>query len=211
MARLTGPLMSLDASGSVAGALTFAKWKGRNYVRQLVTPANPKSAAQTAFRAMFGYLSRLWASIDTFDAGSQASWEDLAEAGNYSPFNAYMRYNQDRWSRFLAPVIDPAATPASAGALSTPAATAGVKSIAFTVDCAVNADTWGIIVFRAVGAAPTGLQTEVIAITEYQSGGTAGIQDLGLTPGVEYHYRAIAFSKSGQETALTADVDATPT
>lgn len=42
--------MSVDASGSYAGTLTFAKWKGRQYVRQLVTPSNPHSADQETAR-----------------------------------------------------------------------------------------------------------------------------------------------------------------
>lgn len=50
MAKVSGPLMSMDASGSFAGAIVFGKWKGRNVVRQLVTPSNPQTAAQTAVR-----------------------------------------------------------------------------------------------------------------------------------------------------------------
>lgn len=46
MAKVTGPLMSLDASGGFAGTLVFGKWKGRNTVRQLVTPSNPQSELQ---------------------------------------------------------------------------------------------------------------------------------------------------------------------
>lgn len=46
MAKVTGPLMSMDASGAFGGALVFGKWKGRPTVRQLVTPANPNSLAQ---------------------------------------------------------------------------------------------------------------------------------------------------------------------
>jgi hypothetical protein len=42
--------MSLDARGKFAGALVFSNWKGRPTVRQLVTPANPKSVAQTTSR-----------------------------------------------------------------------------------------------------------------------------------------------------------------
>lgn len=42
--------MSLDASGTYAGALTFAKWKGRQYVRNRVDPANPQSANQVITR-----------------------------------------------------------------------------------------------------------------------------------------------------------------
>ena len=50
MAKVTGPLMSMDASGKFGGALVFGKWKGRPTVRQLVTPANPQSAGQVAAR-----------------------------------------------------------------------------------------------------------------------------------------------------------------
>lgn len=50
MAKVTGPLMSLDASGGFAGTLVFGKWKGRNTVRQLVTPSNPQSTLQEAAR-----------------------------------------------------------------------------------------------------------------------------------------------------------------
>jgi hypothetical protein len=50
MAKVTGPLMSMDASGKFGGALVFGKWKGRPTVRQLVTPANPQSANQVEAR-----------------------------------------------------------------------------------------------------------------------------------------------------------------
>lgn len=50
MAKVTSPLMSLDASGAFGGALVFGKWKGRNTVRQLVTPSNPMSLTQVQAR-----------------------------------------------------------------------------------------------------------------------------------------------------------------
>lgn len=50
MAKVTGPLMSMEASGAFGGALVFGKWKGRPTVRQLVIPSNPKSANQTVAR-----------------------------------------------------------------------------------------------------------------------------------------------------------------
>lgn len=50
MAKVTGPLMSMDASGKFGGALVFGKWKGRPTVRQLVTPSNPQTANQVAAR-----------------------------------------------------------------------------------------------------------------------------------------------------------------
>lgn len=50
MAKVSGPLFSMEASGAYAGSLVFGKWKGRPYVRQLVTPANPNSANQETAR-----------------------------------------------------------------------------------------------------------------------------------------------------------------
>lgn len=65
MAKVSGPLMSLDARNQFAGAMVFTAWKGRNVVRQLVTPANPRSTdqavARTAVRVMgFG---QHWANL----------------------------------------------------------------------------------------------------------------------------------------------------
>lgn len=50
MAKVTGPLMSMDASGKFGDALVFGKWKGRNVVRQYTRPANPQTELQTDTR-----------------------------------------------------------------------------------------------------------------------------------------------------------------
>ncbi|MDZ7721677.1 MAG: hypothetical protein U5R06_02325 [candidate division KSB1 bacterium] len=41
MAKVTAPLFSLDASGTIGKAFTFSKWKGRKQLR-----ANPRFAVQ---------------------------------------------------------------------------------------------------------------------------------------------------------------------
>ncbi len=50
MAKVSGPLFSMEASGTYGGAVTFGKWKGRQYARQTVIPANPNSADQETVR-----------------------------------------------------------------------------------------------------------------------------------------------------------------
>lgn len=77
MAKVTGPLMSLDASGSVAETITFSKWKGRNYVRQRIIPSNPQTAGQLAGRSILGTIAKAAASVLT-------SFADAAHVG--SPF-----------------------------------------------------------------------------------------------------------------------------
>ncbi len=60
MARLTGALFSLAASGTIANTLTFAKWKGIQYARTRVVPANPNTAAQQEVRGVFATLTAMW-------------------------------------------------------------------------------------------------------------------------------------------------------
>ncbi len=50
MAKVSGPLMSMDARGKFGNTLVFSGWKGRPTVRQLVTPSNPQSTDQQAAR-----------------------------------------------------------------------------------------------------------------------------------------------------------------
>ena len=41
MVKVAAPMLSLEASGTIANSMTFSKWKGRPYVRTRVTPALP--------------------------------------------------------------------------------------------------------------------------------------------------------------------------
>lgn len=58
MAKVTAPLGSFSASGKVGKALVFFTHLGRNVVRGLVTPANPKSTTQGDSRLLLGALGR---------------------------------------------------------------------------------------------------------------------------------------------------------
>jgi hypothetical protein len=60
MAVVTGPLMSLTASGTIANTITYGDWKGIKYARTRVIPANPQSVEQTKTRTVFSYLNDLY-------------------------------------------------------------------------------------------------------------------------------------------------------
>lgn len=60
MARLTAPLLSLGASGSIAKSLVYSTWKGIPYARVHVIPANPKSVGQQEVRGVFATLTEMW-------------------------------------------------------------------------------------------------------------------------------------------------------
>lgn len=58
MAKVTGPLMSMSASGKLADAIVFFTWKGNNVVRQWLKPSNPQSADQGDTRIAMGGTGR---------------------------------------------------------------------------------------------------------------------------------------------------------
>ncbi len=90
MAKVTAPLLSLDASGTVGGTISFGKWKGRNYVRSKVTPYNPRSTAQTTHRTLFSSAVAVWKGMTTEDKGT---WNSRARALGLvmSGFNFYVQ------------------------------------------------------------------------------------------------------------------------
>jgi len=51
MAKVTGPLLSIEARGKIADAIVFFPWKGRHVVRQWLKPTNPASTKQGYVRA----------------------------------------------------------------------------------------------------------------------------------------------------------------
>lgn len=57
-AKVTGPLFSMGARGSLGKAIVFSFWKGTNVVREYLKPANPKSESQGDRRLMLGGLGR---------------------------------------------------------------------------------------------------------------------------------------------------------
>lgn len=77
MAKVSAPFLSLDASGTVASTLTASKWKGRNYMRLRIIPANPQTADQQEVRSILGTLAKSVTAVLT-------SYVDAAFVG--SPF-----------------------------------------------------------------------------------------------------------------------------
>lgn len=60
MAKTTGPILSLDGSGSIAKTVTFSRWRGIKYARQRVVPENPQTTEQSLTRDVFSFLVEAW-------------------------------------------------------------------------------------------------------------------------------------------------------
>lgn len=90
MVKVTGPFLSLDASGTLGGIMTGSKWKGVNYIRARVVPMNPKSEAQTAIRTVLSDGVSKW-KFGLITGLKKDFWNSYAKGLAESGFNRFMR------------------------------------------------------------------------------------------------------------------------
>ena len=207
MVKTTGPLFSLAASGTLGEAIVYSSNKGRSYVRQHVTPANPQTGAQIGRRAMTKFLSKQWASISAVD---QATWQDLADQMVVSPDNAYISQNLERWHIFLTPgktyPIGNTGTP-STSALS--AAGYEENRIKLRLDIVATNQGMGTAIFGTPGAAiTTAVGNCIIADPKI----TVATHYIYWTPPdrIQYTFDTISFSIDGVQVAANLPQTATP-
>lgn len=155
MAKVTGPLMSLEASGTIGNALTFSRWVGRPYVRRYTVPGNPQTLNQETHRNRFSAVGTIttWGTRNnqTYDANTDTVQELIKSktpadqrwngyllrvltSGNGAQYDAAksewegaMLANQAAWESAATGLAPPMSSAAQRGALgvSTTAATPG--------------------------------------------------------------------------------------
>jgi len=89
MARITFSPLITDARGKV-GDTVFSKWKGINYIRTRVTPANPNTAAQQNTRDKMAQAVSVWQYLDS---AVKAAWNRYGATLGISGFNAFTKKN----------------------------------------------------------------------------------------------------------------------
>lgn len=205
MARTIGPAMSFDASGQLGGAIVFSKWKGRNYIRSLVIPANPQTGKQVSVRSMLRFLTQEWSGLT--DA-NKATWKEDADQRSISPFNAYVSENQSRWANFRAPTkAYPAAENNITTTPGTPTAQGGTRMATVTIPITSAGNGWGVMIFRSQ---QTGFSTsfENLVHVGKISGTTPVVfTDTPLNPGT-YYYNFRIFSIDGKLGSELGEVSA---
>lgn len=175
MARVKGPLMSMEARGAYGGTLVFAQRKGQAVVRQLVTPANPMSADQEVAknRVRVGGVLQKWANATAMVMSGKTGTDSVRLAAA-APSN-------QTWNSYLVQLITGAggltytAAQAAYAALTAPQKTAWVDAAAALSPALVDVYQTG-----AGGVAATALSKgEAFFIYVY------GLSQIGLatTPG----------------------------
>lgn len=201
MAKVIGPFMSLDASGTLAGTITASKWKGRNYMRQRVTPSNPQTSAQTGVRSSFAGANAVWKANQV---QLTAAFSTLAAQTNISPFNAFVSTTQKRYSRSEHIANSPSPTvEAPANNITALAAEANGRYIDISWTDAVDTEAWATEIYAKLSANPTGVWQELIGIKNRGN----NMLTIGPMPSGTYKISGQAVHESGGVIALVTPVE----
>ncbi len=87
MAKVVGPLFSVDARGKLADSLVFMGWRGLKTVRQWTKPSNPNTESQKEVRNAFSASVENWHPLLGND---KEAWKLRASGEPKSGFNIYM-------------------------------------------------------------------------------------------------------------------------
>jgi len=157
---------------------------------------------------MFKWLAQHWAGMSTAE---KATWAGRADDGKYSPFNAFMAYNQSRWRDFNAPSDeDPAAEVATPPDACTGVATPDVRSMTLAITHGTAAADSGIMIFRSLTTSFTPAFSNCIAVIDADGAGDGVYIDTPLEAG-QYFYMANGFMVDGTEGADGTEFDGTVT
>lgn len=208
MVKVQAPALSMAASGKLGGAIVFASWKGRPYVRELVRPSNPKSGPQIGVRAMMKFLSQQWAGLSTAD---KEDWLTRAAATTISNFNAYVAYNMSRWRSFLAPSkTDPATEASTALTVSSLVATGAIHQASVAITPSAGTAIWGYAIFSDQVGTIVPAFSNCIAVIEADGANAVTFIHSPLAAG-EYYYKAKVINIDGKFGANSTEDSATVT
>lgn len=137
MVKVTAPALSFNAQGTIAKTMTFASWRGVQYARQRVIPANPQTTEQTTTRTVFATLREMWKRCD---ADQRAPWDAFAEGRPFLGLNKYIGENL-RVVRGDALFTDFLGSPGAKGGLALSSAAAIAGSGSGEIDCTITPTT----------------------------------------------------------------------
>lgn len=114
MSKVTTPLLSLAAKGSLANAITYTRRRGTNIVEKKPIPRNPQSLAQTYQRWDYQDGIFYWHTLSSIE---QKEWKSAARRYHMPGFSYFMRWYlnnlPDLAGRWHLDIISEAITPDS--------------------------------------------------------------------------------------------------
>lgn len=195
MVKTKGPCLSTKASGQLGRTLIYSSSKGRSYLKYYKRPAQPKTNAQLAMRAMTSFLSRSWQFIPT---AVQATWSIVDPAKDIPLYNRYLSFNLKRHRDNLPPTGDPNILDQDFTRSWTALVMAKVsRGTHTTVTCTAENGLWGLMFYRQLDSYPTARWDRLVHVHIQLTTGLIDWTDRPLAPG-HYYYNIYPFGIYGK-------------
>lgn len=197
MAKVNGPLFSLQASGKLANAIVYSVWKGIPYVREYVVPSNPNSLGQRNTRSATSFFSKYWKSLIQAD---KDSWIAAANAANFSPFNAYMKAGLQALAAGFAPSDNSTEARTGPSQTATPTAlviSAGVLTGSVVLDGPETNELAIAIQVKETGAPAFAAGKNVVLYVSARGGTAKVVNVTGFDPAKTYDTGIYVTTQSG--------------
>jgi hypothetical protein len=151
MAKVKGPLLGFDATGTIAKTAVFGRWRGVGYVRSHVIPANPRTEAQLQVRRVFKWLNDFWRYAPSFLI---EAWDGMTAGQPLTGRNKFIAVNvpQLRGQTTITLIVFSAGyggAPRPAAFDASGTTTAG--EIRFSLEAPILPEGWQILSAYAVG------------------------------------------------------------
>lgn len=187
--KLTGPFMSLEASGSFANTITAGLWNHRQWIKKKPRPRQPRTMPQRQARARIGILKTFWQYlVSPNDEPCQAEWAAANPDPTISAFNFYIRTNLERWASGRSPIFSPLWSGGSSDQNFYIDVTPGRNQLAFkSQETNRNVTTFGTLWYLSASAvAPSASDLIWISPSEFMAGTNQVIVLKFVTPGTYY-------------------------
>lgn len=196
MVKLTGPLISIEASGTLGKLLTYNRQPRGTTLRRKPQPKHPRTKAQVAVQAALTFVTQQWKNRSQAE---QDSWDHADFVDAVSPYTNYVKFNCQRIRAVLPPIVEyPYDVPRATCQGWSKFATAQYRSIRLAWICyAALAQSWGLVIFRRTAPWPPAIFENLCHVGIMDDALVHTHVDGPLEPGT-YSYRFQAFSKYGR-------------
>lgn len=187
--KLTGPFMSLEASGSFGNQITAGLWNHRQWVKKKPRPSQPRTVAQRQARCRIGHLRAFWRNlVDINDELIQDEWNALNPDPTISGFNYYVKYNLERWATGQGPKFYPTFASSNGSTNQYFGVTPGIRQIAWrSSENNPNVTVFGTLWFLTTAlATPTPSDLLWISGSQYFIGTQYAVLLKFIEPGTYY-------------------------
>lgn len=196
MVKLTGPMLSRAASGTLAGQLTFGFSGTTPTLRKKPTPKQPRSGLQISMRAMMTFLSKQWKNLTT---NQQETWNLCGTHKRLDAYHRYLGHNLERWRNKRPPTKEyPAAAAMDLLHSFEPIATGHIRHIDLAIDRNGEGDNaWAFLIFHSDIALPDPDLEKLVHVLPAETPGFFYWTHSHLQP-AEHHYTVVPFTDDGK-------------